>query len=61
MDKIKVWLNGKKTYLVMLSGIIAAVLGWLSGSLELAGMIGAILGALGLGAVRDAIAKIGGK
>jgi len=54
---IRKFLDGKKMYLLMASGIIGAVLGWANGELSDAAAIGAIWGSLGLGATKSAIAK----
>lgn len=57
--KIEAFLQGKKAYLVMLSGIIAAVLGYAEGQLTILQMASAIWAALGLGALRSGISKSG--
>lgn len=55
LQKIEGWLDGKKTYLVMLSGICMAIVGYLDHTLTLPQAIAAVWAALGLGAVRSAI------
>jgi len=55
--KIEAWLQGKKTYLVMVGGVIAAVVGFLNKDLSLIQLISAIWAALGLGALRSGIEK----
>ena len=47
--KVQDWLKGKKTYLVALAGIVAAVLGYTNGDLTVVEAIGTILAALGVG------------
>ena len=53
--KIETWLQGKKTYLVVLIGILTAVVGYLNGALDLAGLVTAILASLGIAGLRSAI------
>jgi hypothetical protein len=50
MTKIREWLQGKKTYLVCASGIIAALTGWAEGSLSGNALFLAVLTALGMAA-----------
>ena len=50
-------LSGKKTYLVSAGAILTAIVGFLSGSLDLAGTVTAILAALGLASLRSGISK----
>lgn len=57
LAKIEAFLRGKKAYFVMLSGICLAVTGYLEHTLTLTQAIGAIWGALGVGAIRSAIGK----
>ncbi len=59
IQAIEQWLQGKKTYLVMIGTLLSAVIGYLNGQLELVGLVQAILAAFGLGAVRSAVAKSG--
>ncbi len=49
---------GKKTYIVMFTAIIGAVGAYLTGDLNLIEAGTAVLAALGLGGLRDAIKKI---
>lgn len=55
------FLAGKKTYLVMALGILAAVVGLANGKLTLAEAATAVLGALGLGSLRAGVKKDAGK
>ena len=57
-QKIEQWLQGKKAYIVMLSGIIAALLGYLDGQLTIMQALTALWAALGLGAIRSGIGKV---
>ena len=52
------WLQGKKSYLVMLAAILGVVVGYLNGEMTLIQSLQALLVALGFGAARSAIAKI---
>ena len=61
IEKIEKWLQGKKTYLVIISGIIAAILAYLNGDMTLVQALSAIWVALGLGAVRSGVSKSGVK
>lgn len=54
---IKNWLSGKKTYLVMLSGIVGSLVGLAGGDLSLAETVTGILASLGLGSMRAGVAK----
>ena len=42
MDKIRVWLSGKKTYLTALAGLLTAMAAWASGELSLMGFLAAL-------------------
>jgi hypothetical protein len=59
LSKIGAWLQGKKAYLVMVVAILSAILGYAEGQLTLVQMVSAILAAMGFGATRSAISKIG--
>lgn len=59
ITRIEQLLQGKKAYLVMVGGIIAAVVAYLNGDMSLMQMVGAIWTALGLGALRSGIGKSG--
>ena len=59
IDKIQTMLSNKKTYLVMIAGITAALAGLATGELTPAQAISGILGSLGLGTLRAGIAKVG--
>ena len=48
-------LKGKKSYLVALAGVIFAITGLITGSLDQDTAIQTILGSLGLGSIRHAI------
>ena len=39
MEKIRKWLEGKKTYLICLSTILGSIIAWLSNEIQLAEMI----------------------
>ena len=58
IQKIEAMLQGKKTYLVVIISILTAVVSYLNGSLDLAGLVTAILASLGLGGIRSAIGKV---
>ena len=56
MQKILEWLDGKKTYIVAVLvglGAVATSLGW-----SIPDWVWLLLGAIGLGAVRDAVKKL---
>ena len=48
-------LQGKKTYSVVIAGILAAAAGWLTGELSLAQAIEAVLIALGIAGIRHGV------
>jgi len=52
------WLDGKKTYLVMAGGVLTAIGGLMSGTLDTASAVVLILNSLGFGAVKSAISKL---
>lgn len=53
-------LNGKKTYLIMIATLLFSVLGMLIGKIDYSTGVMMILGALGMGGLRDAIKKQNG-
>lgn len=55
MDAIKNFLSGKLTYLTALSAILAAVIGWTQGAIDLSTAVAAILGAIATIGVRRGI------
>jgi len=59
LAKIETWFQGKKTYLLVISGVIAAVVGYLEHTLTLNQMIAAIWASLTAGSLRSGIAKSG--
>ena len=59
MDSIKTFLAGKKTYLTAAAGVLTALVAFSDGTASLVVTIGAILGYIGLGSLRAAIAKLG--
>ena len=46
MDKIREWLKGKKSYILGVSAILAAVVSWSTGALDAKEAIGTIMAAL---------------
>lgn len=58
MDSIKTFLAGKKTYLTAFAGVLTALVAWADGTAGLVTTVGAILGFVGLGSLRAAIAKL---
>ena len=54
----KKFLEGKKTYIMTVAVLCYALGGWVAGFVEPQIAIGLILGALGLGGLRAAIAKM---
>lgn len=58
IEKIKVWLQGKKTYLVSAVAILTALIAFANGALSILGLGEAILAALGLSTIRAAISKV---
>jgi hypothetical protein len=57
MQAILDFLNGKKTYLIAISGIILAIVGYASGTLTLPQFIEAVLAALGMSTLRAGVTK----
>ena len=58
LSKIREFLKGKKTYLVAVGVVIAAVISWSTGEVDLLGFAKLILEGIGLGSVRAAISKM---
>ena len=61
MEKIKDFLAGKKTYLVMLGGIISTIIAWSTGEITFAQALPLFFGSAGFGALRAGIKKDGSK
>jgi len=59
MDAIRKFLAGKKTYLTGCGAILAAVVAWAAGTIELGGLAVAIITALQTMWIRAGIAKSG--
>ena len=57
MNKIQEMLAGKKTYLVMIAGVTAALAGLATGELTMAEAISGVIASLGLGTLRAGISK----
>ena len=57
--KIEQWLQGKKTYLVVVSALLGAVIAYLNGDLSLVQALQTIAAALGFGALRSGVSKSG--
>ena len=55
--KIEAWLQGKKTFILIIGAIVAAVVAYIEGQLTLVQMVGAIWAALTAGALRSGINK----
>ena len=58
MQAIKDWISGYKTYILMVTAIIGAIVAWSSGDLTLIQMIEAIIAALGGITLRAGIKKV---
>jgi hypothetical protein len=58
---VREWMKGKKTYFVGVLGILGAVVGFLSGDIDLAKMIEAIWMALAAMGIRAGISTEAGK
>ena len=43
MNSIKNWLNGKRTYIVVVMGLLTSLLAWLDGQIDSKAMIAAVL------------------
>jgi len=43
MSSIKNWLNGKRTYIVVVMGLLTSLLAWLDGQIDSKAMIAALL------------------
>ena len=50
-------LSGKKTYLIATIGVLGAVVAFLEGTVDISGMVTAILVALGFASLRSAATK----
>jgi hypothetical protein len=48
MDKIRLWLQGKKTYLTAAVGVIGAVLAWANGQIDLMALVAAVWAAVSM-------------
>lgn len=46
MNSIKNWLDGKRTYIVVVIGLLTSLLAWLDGQIDSKAMIAAVLVAL---------------
>ena len=57
MKSVQEWLAGKKTYLVGISAILAAVIAWVSGEVELPAMVATITAAIMGMTMRAGVAK----
>ena len=57
--KIEAWLQGKKTYILIVGGIAAALVSYVNGELTLMQLVQALWAALTAGALRSGIGKIG--
>jgi hypothetical protein len=57
--KILEWLQGKKTYLVCIAGILAAIIAYLSGEMTMIQMVEAIWAAVAGMTLRAGVAKVG--
>ena len=55
--KIEAWLQGKKTFILVIGGVIAAVVAYVEGQVTLTQMVAAIWTALTAGALRSGITK----
>ena len=58
MGAIREWLRGKKSYLVGVGAIVAAVLGFAEGEIELPALVAAITAAIMAMTIRAGIAKV---
>ena len=56
MQALRLWLQGKKTYLVCITGVLAAATGWVDGGLTTNELVLAVLVALSQMAQRAAMA-----
>ena len=56
---IQLWLSGKKTYVVAVSGILTAVVAWSQGAIDTAQLVAALFAAVGTMTTRAAVAKSG--
>lgn len=56
LEKIGTWLQGKKTYIVMVGAFVIA--GLMANGIVIPDYVWGILAALGLGAIRSAIEKL---
>ena len=59
MKAIQEWLKGKKTYLICVGAVIAAVVAWSGGEIDLIHMIEALVAAIGGITLRAGVEKSG--
>lgn len=55
MEAFRNFLSGFKTYLTAAAMVIAAVLAFIGGEIQIGGLVEAVLGALGLAALRAGV------
>lgn len=55
MTQLRMWLRGRKTYLVAAGAIIATVAAWAAGDIETAAAVQAIVGALLAATIRAGV------
>lgn len=55
--KLKDWLSGKKTYLVMISGIISALIAWINGAIDTMKFVELLFAAIATMTVRAGVTK----
>lgn len=58
MERIRLWLSGKKTYLTGVAGILTALAGWSAGTIDAGALVNAIMIALQAMTLRAAVAKV---
>ena len=61
MEKLRLFLAGKKTYLLAAAGAITSIVAWSAGEVTLMQALIGMFGSLGLGTLRSGVKKESGK
>ena len=57
MTKLKQWLSGKRTYLIMTAGVLTALAGWANDAVTTKELLEVLFAAVGAVFLRAAVAK----
>lgn len=58
LEKLRLFLSGKKTYLVAIAGIATALAAFANGQIDQTELVFAIFNALGLSTIRAGVSKV---